>query len=178
MRVSDNDRQPQAQQQQQPVIIKPPELDSVHRLPGTAGQQYEAHIYDLRALTNYTFNVRVAQFVGQAPLVNLTSAVGRLKAARRLDFGKHNANSLSERVETKPFRAEATKCLADVSEVVINTGRYFGGRISVEHSSDPRCSLVGNKTSDQSSYMFRIDHELCNSKIVVSNREVAHLLLR
>lgn len=81
-----------------------------------------------------------------------------------------NINNLRSRlrVETKSFSAIANKCLANSSEVLVNTGRYFGGKISVENNLDPRCQLNGNKSSEQSTYLFRIDHELCNSKIVVS----------
>lgn len=40
--------------------------------------------------------------------------------------------------------AKATKCLADSSEVVVETGPFFGGRISVEDSTVPGCFVKGN----------------------------------
>jgi hypothetical protein len=40
--------------------------------------------------------------------------------------------------------AKATKCLADSSEVVVETGPFFGGRISVEDSTIPGCFVKGN----------------------------------
>lgn len=40
--------------------------------------------------------------------------------------------------------AKATNCLADSSEVIVETGPYFGGRISVEDSSIPGCFIKGN----------------------------------
>lgn len=165
-----------------------PAIDSVHQLDS---KHYETQIYDLRALTNYTFQVKVARFAHEPPVLlggqMQQQSSNRSQAARRLAIGAGSAGSPAtqtrqeihgdswpqvednpSRVETKPFGAEATKCLSDVSEVVVNTGRYFGGRISVENSADPRCNLLGNKSSEQTSYLFRIDHDICDSKVVVS----------
>lgn len=121
--------------------------------------RYEALIFDLRALTNYTFQVRVQQTSSGKPPV------------RRLDQANSDSNwsaELTKRIQTKPFGAEATKCLPNVSVVMVNTGSFFGGLISVEGNANPSCSLIGNKSSEQSVYQFQINHELCNSKITVS----------
>lgn len=152
--------------------------DQVHHLDAPLdGLNYEARIYDLRALTNYTFQVHVSRFQHEqptpAPPIPSERRQRTQAAARQLDLvtgGGGNDIADARRIETKPFGAEATKCLADVSEVLVNTGRYFGGRISVEDSLDPRCNLIGNKSSEQSSYLFRIDHEICASKLVDGNR--------
>lgn len=160
---------------------------------------YEAHIYNLRAQTNYTFQVQVSAFNNEAlnqaiykstvrkgSLVSRSHRpiLGRLldghwQSRQTLD-DEHSIESrskpeislsslsLKQKAETKAFAAEATRCLADVSELSINTGRFFGGRISVEDSQDPRCQLFGNRSSEQSTYLFRIDHSLCKSKLVVS----------
>jgi hypothetical protein len=192
---------------------EPPADMAQHNKPkaiGMISSSFESQIYDLRALTNYTFEVRVARFtgepvgssLGEAPAPKRGSPLspsptrGRSQqprpAARRLDLAPTSGGSLNELArppsssslakadgghwrlslaETKPFQAEALKCLANSSEVLINTGRYFGGRISVESQPfDSRCQLVGNKSSSQTSYLFRIDHEICRSKIIDSNR--------
>lgn len=143
--------------------------DFVRQLEPPTGNNYEAQVYDLRAFTNYTFQVQAARSTA-ATLVKGGSA-GKTPAweqrkQRRLDESLPLAASL---VETKAFSAEATKCLANASEIVINTGRYFGGRISVEDSPDPRCQLIGNKSSEQTTYTFRIEHEICQSKVMVSS---------
>lgn len=150
---------------------------------------YETQIFDLRAQTNYTFQVHVSQFSDERdpsklakPMshsLSIASSRYRVPNGRRLadrDKDESTLNSIDQRssalfhrIETKSFNAEATRCLANTSEVVINTGRYFGGRISVENSSDPRCQLRGDRLSDRATYLFRIDHELCKSKIVVSH---------
>lgn len=165
-------------------------IETVQQLDSS--NQYEVQIFDLRALTNYTFQVHVSRFLHEPEQLQNPSKVSnqtkdveknfaekpsqqlerrsRVQAARRLNnvADEQHSDTHSRRIETKPFGAEATKCLADVSEVVINTGKYFGGRISVEDSSDSRCHLIGNKSSEQTSYLFRIDHHICDSKIVVS----------
>lgn len=161
-----------------PSRASKPSIDMVRLVDPPRGSHYETHIYDLRALTNYTFQVRVARFSHEPPVALAGQQPGdRSQAARRLggsapaarqELDWPPAEEGSSRVETKPFGAEATKCLSDVSEVVVNTGRYFGGRISVENSADPRCNLLGNKSSEQTSYLFRIEHEICDSKVVVS----------
>lgn len=202
MKVTQGDINGQGQQQTETTNVMNQPIDRVYQLNPPHGFNYEAQIYDLRALTNYTFQVSVAQFLNQPPvesinstgLNELTSSIvqnrksrGQTNAsqARRLDWNSSSNNNDSNndsrradelsnfskqslRIETKPFRAEATKCLADISEVVVQTGRYFGGRISVENSLDPRCNLLGNRSSEQTTYLFRIDHEVCHSKTVVS----------
>ena len=166
---------------------------------GLVSQNFETQIYDLRALTNYTFYVNVLHFVGEqkrelsAPVTTKTleqqangshNSHRQQRPSRRLDLIWGHDNELTTSgaaaaaaghakfgamIETtKPFSAEAVKCLAGSSEVLVNTGRYFGGRISVEGQLDSRCQLLGNKSSDQTVYSFHIDHEVCHSKIMVS----------
>lgn len=149
-----DDREPD--QTQSSSVIEAP-TGSVRHSDPPGGPNFEAQIFDLRALTNYTFQVRPLprQPAGERP----ASARGR-----RLELSR-----LAGRIETKPFGAAATKCLADSSEVLVNTGRFFGGRISVEDAADPRCQLLGNKTSEQAAYAFRIDHQLCGSRVMVSH---------
>lgn len=139
--------------------------DVVRQLEPPAGNDYEAQVYDLRALTNYTFQVRASQPMAEESPAGASVRLGAdQRKQRRLD----DTTPTARQVETKAFGAEATKCLANASEVVINTGRYFGGRISVEDSSNPRCHLLGNRSSEQTTYTFRIDHEICQSRVTVS----------
>lgn len=157
---------------------------------GLALQTFETQIYDLRALTNYTFYVNVLRFVGEqdgqlSALATKPLEQGHAdhsshrhqRPSRRLDLVRKRDNELTTAGQakfgamietTKPFSAEAVKCLAGSSEVLVNTGRYFGGRISVEGQHDSRCQLLGNKSSEQAVYSFHIDHEICHSKTMVS----------
>ena len=58
------------------------------------------------------------------------------------------------------------RCLGNASEVAVNTGPYFNGKISVEGASDESCSLYGNQSSAAQIYTMTINHILCGSKIV------------
>ncbi|ODM96186.1 hypothetical protein Ocin01_10497, partial [Orchesella cincta] len=61
--------------------------------------------------------------------------------------------------------AKATNCLADSSEVIVETGPYFGGRISVEDSTIPGCFIKGNQQSAQTKYSLSIRHKECGSNV-------------
>lgn len=163
----------------QPTVITKA-TDGRSSSPAVA-ERFETQIYDLRALTNYTFHVHVARFLGEpsAELANqqsrnvsagrqLQPLTARQRPSRRLEAPGDGQEARGRVEMTKAFSAEAVKCLADSSEVLVNTGRFFGGRISVEGQQDARCQLLGNKSSEQSAYSFRIDHEACRSKITVS----------
>jgi hypothetical protein len=47
--------------------------------------------------------------------------------------------------------------------VEVETGPHFSGRISVEDSTDPRCYVDGERTSEQTRYALIIDHSICGS---------------
>lgn len=55
-----------------------------------------------------------------------------------------------------------------MSEVAVNTGPYFGGKISVEGATDESCFLYGNQSSPLEVYTMTINHALCGSKMIVS----------
>lgn len=58
--------------------------------------------------------------------------------------------------------AHATKCLPDVSEIEVETGPYFGGKIVAENNN---CFIQGNPLEDQSSYSMKIEHDKCGSHV-------------
>lgn len=59
--------------------------------------------------------------------------------------------------------AHATKCLPHASEIEVETGPYFGGRIVAEGGSN--CGVEGDFLSAKDKYVMRIDHEKCGSKV-------------
>lgn len=63
--------------------------------------------------------------------------------------------------------AQATKCLADASEIEVETGPNFGGRIVAEGAGGDTgdCGIAGDVHSTQDRYVLRIDHEKCGSKV-------------
>lgn len=58
--------------------------------------------------------------------------------------------------------AHATKCLPDVSEIEVETGPYFGGKIVAENNN---CFTQGNPLDDRSSYSMKIEHDKCGSHV-------------
>ncbi len=100
--------------------------------------------------TKYSFNVR--------PLIQGESE----KSARSQRNSNDNKIGQSIIIPTKGFSAEATKCLPNESEILIETGPFFGGRISSENGE---CSITGNAKDEKNSYVMRIDHERCGSQV-------------
>lgn len=49
------------------------------------------------------------------------------------------------------------------SEIEVETGPYFAGRIVTEGGSE--CGVAGDALSTQDKYVMRIDHEKCGSKV-------------
>lgn len=117
--------------------------------PGRHFKSYSVVINGLRMATNYSFHVR--------PLDSK-------KSSGIKGLGKKII------VSTKGFSAKASLCLPDLSEVEVSTGPYFGGRIAVEGADgapiqSEECSVGGDVTSPRDSYILRIDHKLCASKL-------------
>ncbi|XP_008483627.2 uncharacterized protein LOC103520317 [Diaphorina citri] len=112
-------------------------------------RSYSVVINGLRMATNYSFHVR--------PLDSK-------KSSSTKGLGKKII------VSTMGFSAKASLCLPDTSEVEVSTGPYFGGRIAVEGADgapiqSDACSVGGDVTSPRDSYILRIDHKLCASKV-------------
>lgn len=96
--------------------------------------------------TKYSFNVR-PQKAGESE-----------KTARKLD----DVVGQNIIIPTKGFSAIATKCLPNESEILIETGPNFGGRIASENGE---CGIDGNARDARESYTLRIDHEKCGSQV-------------
>jgi len=158
---------------------------------------FEASIYDLRMLTNYTFNVRadfdsnIGYGLSSYPIYSKNPADSFRPHTSFTDFDDYQRNVI---VETKSCEflnfynyifvlivtkenalaitiiavsAQTSRCLANTSDVIVNTGPYFSGKIAVEDAFDNRCSVYGNRSSTQSVYTLTILHDVCGSKIIV-----------
>lgn len=107
-------------------------------------------IKNLRMATKYSFNVR-PQKLGESE-----------KSARSQAFSKDDTSGQNIIVPTKGFSAIATKCLPNESEISIETGPFFSGRIISENGE---CGIKGNAKDKRESYTMRIDHEKCGSQV-------------
>lgn len=100
--------------------------------------------------TKYSFHVR-PQLQGESE-----------KSARSQKFSKDDKSGQTIIIPTKGFSAVATKCLPTESEILVETGPNFGGRISSENGE---CSIQGNAKDGQDAYTMRIDHDRCGSQV-------------
>ena len=87
-----------------------------------------------------------------------------------LETGTRQSNSRQERkiedhifLQTKGFTAKAIDCGADVTEVLVETGPNFRGKISAE-GAEQTCFVKGRARSANTSYILRIDHDRCGSQ--------------
>uniref|UniRef100_T1J5K5 Fibronectin type-III domain-containing protein n=1 Tax=Strigamia maritima TaxID=126957 RepID=T1J5K5_STRMM len=67
-------------------------------------------------------------------------------------------------VSTKGFVARVARCLPEFTEVLVDTGPFFRGRIEVEGANDMRCHIKGEAKSPRTQYVFIISHDLCASR--------------
>lgn len=111
---------------------------------------YKMTIKNLRMATKYSFKVRPKR-------QDETE-----KTARAESFSKQEENEQSIVIPTKGFSAIATQCLPTESEILIETGPYFGGRIISENG---QCSIDGDVKDPRETYTMRIDHEKCGSQV-------------
>lgn len=122
----------------------------------TADGGFEASIYELRMLTNYSVSVK--------PIF-----VSRNKD----DDAKNRALDVVSNVitiSTKGFSARTSRCLGNVTDIEVTTGPYFPGKIEVEDTYDKRCVTYGNKRSARKIYKLTILHDICGSKTVNDSR--------
>jgi hypothetical protein len=111
---------------------------------------YKMMIKNLKMATKYSFKVK--------PLIQGETE----KMARAENFSKDNVNEQSIVIPTKGFSAVATKCLPNESEILIDTGPHFGGKIASENGL---CGIEGDQKDTREMYTMRIDHEKCGSTV-------------
>ncbi|XP_053663252.1 uncharacterized protein LOC128712383 [Anopheles marshallii] len=122
-------------------------------------KQYSLLVKNLRMATKYSFHVKPQ------------AKKSEQRASGRADEGEEGDQSGAMAainhgqtiiIPTKGFSAHATQCLPHASEIEVETGPYFGGRIAAENGN---CGIQGDASSPQESYTMRIDHEKCGSKV-------------
>uniref|UniRef100_A0A182SJ25 ZP domain-containing protein n=1 Tax=Anopheles maculatus TaxID=74869 RepID=A0A182SJ25_9DIPT len=122
-------------------------------------KQYSLLVKNLRMATKYSFHVKPQ------------AKKSEQRASGRADDGEESDQNTASTainhgqtiiIPTKGFSAHATQCLPDASEIEVETGPYFGGRIAAENGN---CGIQGDASSPQESYTMRIDHDKCGSKV-------------
>jgi len=81
-------------------------------------------------------------------------------------------------IQTKGFEGYSSHCMDNTSRVEVETGPFFGGRISAEEAaSRPGCFIDGDRTSAQSRYSLVIDHYRCASR-VMGDGVMTHIIVQ
>ncbi|KAL9708041.1 hypothetical protein quinque_011559 [Culex quinquefasciatus] len=129
-------------------------------------KQYTMTVKNLRMATKYSFHVKPQVRRGDQ------KASGRSEQGAGLE-DEFDGNAINQGqtivIPTKGFSAHATQCLPHASEIEVQTGPFFGGRIGSENG---QCGIQGDGASDQESYIMRIDHEKCGSRVNPSDLTV------
>lgn len=147
-----------------------PSLDMLRR---PSKGSYEALIGDLRLLTNYSVAVEPDFGSDSAANAIIYSANPSLEDDRRFQM----VTSEYALMTTKGFSARAERCLANASRVVVRTGPFFGGKISVEDSKDDACAVLGDPESPRDAYILDIDHKLCGSRLVNGSKMETNIIV-
>lgn len=147
-----------------------PNLDMLRR---PSKGSYEALIGDLRLLTNYSIAVEPDFGSDSAANAIIYAANPSLEDDRRFQM----VTSEYTLMTTKGFSARAERCLANSSRVVVRTGPFFGGKISVEETKDDACVVLGDPESPRDAYVLDIDHKLCGSRLVNGSKMETNIIV-
>ncbi|XP_034666810.1 uncharacterized protein LOC117900521 isoform X2 [Drosophila subobscura] len=132
---------------------------------GLQVQHFAAAVDNLRMATRYSFHVRPAtQRRLHAGAARRSNARAELHDENEIESsgGSGHLPGQSIIIPTKGFSAHATQCLPHASEIEVETGPYFGGRIVVDGGN---CGVKGDASDAADKYTMRIDHKKCGSMV-------------
>lgn len=146
------------------------ERSKLSEKPLNDGQvEFSGQVSHLRMATNYTLQVRPL-LINQEEEEDLSQQGNSGRAisgyGRSIPEAPPSAQVF---IQTKGFSAKAVSCLTNSTLVEVETGPYFGGKISVEGSMNPLCATQGNLKSSNTKYRLDIDHTLCGSDILADS---------
>ncbi|XP_052853188.1 uncharacterized protein LOC128262746 [Drosophila gunungcola] len=130
---------------------------------GSQVQHFAAAVDNLRMATKYSFHIRpAAQRRLQAGGTRSSNARAEFHDENEIESGAGHLPGQSIVIPTKGFTAHATQCLPHASEIEVETGPYFGGRIVVDGGN---CGIKGDASDSADKYTMRIDHKECGSLV-------------
>ncbi|XP_037709817.1 uncharacterized protein LOC119547163 [Drosophila subpulchrella] len=130
---------------------------------GPQVQHFAAAIENLRMATKYSFHIRpAAQKRLLAGGTRSSNARAEFHDENEIESGAGHLPGQSIVIPTKGFTAHATQCLPHASEIEVETGPYFGGRIVVDGGN---CGIKGDASDSADKYTMRIDHKECGSLV-------------
>lgn len=118
-------------------------------------RHYTARVDNLRMATKYSFHIKP-----QLKKKNLKISGRSELLDNEIENDLFQGQSIV--IPTKGFSAQATKCLPHASEIEVETGPYFGGKIAVDGGN---CGVKGNPKEPTDKYIMRIDHKMCGSLV-------------
>ncbi|XP_055917677.1 uncharacterized protein LOC129949953 [Eupeodes corollae] len=116
---------------------------------------YTARVDNLRMATKYSFHIRPQQKKRNLKISGRSELLDN-----EVENDLFQGQSIV--IPTKGFSAQATKCLPHASEIEVETGPYFGGKIAVDGGN---CGVKGNPREPTDKYIMRIDHKMCGSLV-------------
>ncbi|KAH8412558.1 hypothetical protein KR009_002988, partial [Drosophila setifemur] len=126
-------------------------------------QHFATAVDNLRMATKYSFHIRpAAQRRLQAGGTRSSNARSEFHDENEIESGSGHLPGQSIIIPTKGFSAQATQCLPHASEIEVETGPYFGGRIVVDGGN---CGVKGDASDSADKYTMRIDHKQCGSLV-------------
>ncbi|XP_017082548.2 uncharacterized protein LOC108115553 [Drosophila eugracilis] len=130
---------------------------------GSQVHHFAAAVDNLRMATKYSFHIRpAAQKRLQAGGTRSSNARAEFHDENEIESGAGHLPGQSIVIPTKGFTAHATQCLPHASEIEVETGPYFGGRIVVDGGN---CGIKGDASDSADKYTMRIDHKECGSLV-------------
>lgn len=149
------------------IVLRPNELTQTP-IEGEL-VEYSGLVPHLRMATNYT--MRVTPLTGDAEALRAEDSSDIADEGRRTSSARGRAipdgrGTAQVVIQTKGFSARAISCLTNSTQVEVETGPYFGGKISVEGSLDAACATHGDAKNPTTKYRLDISHALCGSKLL------------
>ncbi|XP_061401108.1 uncharacterized protein LOC133336848 [Musca vetustissima] len=125
-------------------------------------RQYVAQVDNLRMATKYSFHIRSIPKNKQLKKVTGRSEIFDNEIEGSDFLSSSNLGGPTIVIPTKGFSAQATRCLPNASEIEVETGPNFGGKIVVDGGN---CGVKGNPNDSKDKYVMRIDHKACGSMV-------------
>ncbi|XP_065357815.1 uncharacterized protein LOC135951981 [Calliphora vicina] len=132
------------------------EVDKIRQV-----RQYMTQVDNLRMATKYSFHIR------STPKHKNMKVTGRSEIFdNEIEGEEFLSNNVDQGqtivIPTKGFSAQATRCLPTASEIEVETGPHFGGKIVVDGGN---CGIKGDPNDLKDKYVMRIDHKACGSMV-------------
>ncbi|XP_011178563.2 uncharacterized protein LOC105209699 [Zeugodacus cucurbitae] len=123
-------------------------------------RHYAVQVDNLRMATKYSFHIRPQAKRRNMKITGRSELFGNEIDDEAKGVPLNGGQTII--IPTKGFAAQATRCLPQASEIEVETGPYFGGKIVVDGGN---CGIKGDQNDPTDRYTMRIDHKMCGSLV-------------